>query len=164
MLDFFSIVNFLAEYIYFLGIFLFFLTLAVVVGRQAIINLTCGLYLSFLLTQHFTVFDFLTKSLERPVVIYTVQLLVFAGVTFLTTWLFRRLMPKEYSEEKFESFGQKLLLSFAVSALVVVISFQIFPLASYLVPQNAWISTLFSSAGNVFWWLLVSMVVLFFAS
>jgi hypothetical protein len=160
LMDNTAILHFLSESAYLLIVFSFFLILAVVKGRQLIINLICGLYLALLLSSQFPYYDKLLGDLGQASVVAGAKLGIFLLTTILATWLFSRLMPREYQEKKIESFGKKILLSIAATILVMSFSFNVLPVTEFLVPGTP-IQSLFAPQEYFFWWLVAPLIILF---
>lgn len=155
------ILDFIYETSYFLGVFGIFLLLAIFKGRQALINLIFSLYLALLISLVFPYYDTLLSSFSSSGGVAAGKLLLFAVFTIGFWILCRRIMPDEFREKKFESFGKKLLLAFAATALVMVFSFQVLPVTEFLTPGTP-IQSLFASEHYFFWWLLLPLGILFF--
>jgi hydrogenase-4 membrane subunit HyfE len=160
MWDTASIIHFLSESAYLLIVFGVFLSLAVFKGRQALINNTCGMYLALLITVQFPYYDLLLKNLNQTTVIAAVKLIFFVLITILCTYLFKRLMPEEYREGKFETFGKKVMLSLGATILVMIFSFNVLPVTEFLVPGTP-VQSLFAPQEYFFWWLLLPLVLIF---
>ncbi len=154
-----AIIHFLSESAYLLIVFLVFLALSIFKGRQMLINIICGLYLSLLITIQFPYYDVIFAGLEQPIVIASIKLILFAVVTIFTTLLFKRIMPREYAENKFESFGKKLALALGATILVMIYSFNILPISEIL-PLGTPIQTLFAPSEYFFWWLIAPLIIL----
>lgn len=129
-------------------------------GRQALINIICGLYFALLISIHFPYYEKLLGGIERVSVQAGVKLVFFAALTFIFTKLFKRLMPSEYQEGKFESFHKKILLAGGASILVLAFSFNVLPVGEFLTTDTP-IQMLFSNEGFFFWWLLLPLVFLY---
>ena len=156
-----AILHFLSESAYLLIVFGVFLSVAIFSGRQALINTIFGLYLALLLTTQFPYYDVMFSDLEQSAVVAGGKLVVFIVVTILTTLLFKRVMPDEYDEEKFESFGKKILLALAATVLVMIFSFNVLPVTEFLTPGTP-IQALFAPQEYYFWWLVLPLIVLVF--
>lgn len=141
-------------------IFASFLGYVMFKGRQNLVNLMMGMYLALLLYKQFPYFEILTPEAGGDKTIAIVHLVVFGAFTVLATWLFSRLMPREYLEGAFETMGRKILL-----AVIATILF--FGLATYFIPLNEVINTgaplpeFLLSDNYHFLWLTVPLVVLF---
>jgi hydrogenase-4 membrane subunit HyfE len=156
-----SILHFVSESIYLISVFCIFLTIAIWKGRQTIINLICGLYFALLISSQFPYYDIVLKDLTESTVIAAAKLVIFILFTFLSTWLFKRIMPEEYREGKFETFHKKILLACAATILVMLFSFSILPVTEFLTPGTP-IQSIFAPTQFFFWWLLLPLAVLFF--
>ncbi len=157
-----TIIHFLSESAYLLVVFLIFFSLAIIKGRQMLINIICGLYLALLLTIQFPYWDLVTKGLGQVVVIATVKLVIFIIVTVLATLLFKRIMPREYAENKFESFHKKIALALGATVLVMIFSFNVLPVTELLTPGTP-VQSLFAPQEWFFWWLLLPLLILIWA-
>lgn len=154
------ILTLLYELAYFLAIFFLFLLFAVLKGRQAIMNVIIGLYFALLISLTFPYYDFIFSGLISTQSIAAGQLGFFAVTTLLTTALCFRIMPDEFKEKRFESFGRKLLLTFGATTLVMIFSFNALPVTEFLVPGTP-IQSIFAPEAYYFWWLLVPLVILY---
>ena len=155
------ILDFIYETSYFLGVFGIFLVLAVFKGRQALINLIFSLYLALLISFVFPYYDTLLGMFSSSQGESIGKLLIFVAFTFCFWLLCARIMPDEFRENKFESFGKKLLLALGATSLVMVFSFQVLPITEFLAPGTP-IQSLFAPEQYYFWWLLLPLAILFF--
>jgi len=155
-----TILHFLSEFAYLLITFGIFLGIAIFRGRQNLINLICGLYLALLITIQFPYYDILLDNISHSSVVAAVKLIFFGMITFLSNLLFRRIMPDEYREGKFESFGKKIMLALGATVLVMIFSFNILPVTEFLTPGTP-IQTLFGAEQFYFWWLMLPLVFLY---
>ena len=124
-----------------------------------LINIICGLYLALLINIQFPYFDTMFSDLKQPEVIATAKLVVFIITLVLTTLLFKRIMPSEFLENKFESFHKKIALAIGATILVMIFSFNILPVTEFLTPSSP-IQSIFAPHEYFFWWLLVPLVIL----
>jgi hypothetical protein len=154
------VLTFLYEFAYFIAVFFLFFLFTLIKGRQAIMNVIIGLYLALLISLTFPNYDFLFGGLTSNQSIAAGQLGFFALMTLLATILCFRIMPEEFKEKKFESLGQKLLLTFGATALVMIFSFNVLPVTEFLVPGTP-IQSIFAPEAYYFWWLLVPLVILY---
>jgi hypothetical protein len=152
--------TFLYEFAYFIAVFIVFFLFSILKGRQAIMNVIIGLYFTLLITLEFPNYDFILSGLASPQSIAAGQLGFFALVTLLTTALCFRIMPDEFKENRFESLGRKLLLTFGATSLVMIFSFNVLPVTEFLVPGTP-IQSVFGPEVYYFWWLLVPLVILY---
>lgn len=159
-MDIAFILDFISEAAYFIGVFLIFLVVALMKGRQAIINTIFSLYFALLISLVFPYYDKLLSTFETPRGIASGKLIVFTLFTVAFVFLTGRVMPDEFKEKRFESFGKKLLLALAATSLVMVFSFQVLPVTEFLTPGTP-IQSLFAPEQYFFWWLLLPLVVLF---
>jgi hydrogenase-4 membrane subunit HyfE len=154
------ILDFLYEISFFLGVFGIFLVISVIRGRQAVINLIFSLYFALLISLVFPYYDSILGSLSASSEAGG-KLTLFAVFTILAGILLKRIMPDEFRENKFESFGKKALLALTATALVMLFSFQVLPVTEFLTPGTP-IQSLFAPPQYFFWWLLAPLLVLFF--
>ena len=148
------------ELTYLLIVFGVCLTYAVFRGRQALINLIMGLYFALLISlvfPYYSIFIPETSSAYSGAVGRVVLFVIFA---LIATVLITRLMPEEYREKQFESFGKKIMLASAGTILVMAFSFHVLPVTELFTPSTP-ISILFASKDYFFWWLLAPMVFLY---
>jgi len=155
-----ALIHFLSESTYLLVVIVIFLGIAIFKGRQALINIICGLYFALLISVYFPYYERLIGGITQATVQAGIKLLFFIALTFIFTKLFKRLMPSEYHEGKFESFHKKILLAAGASILVMAFSFNVLPVGEFLT-TNTPIQILFSSEGLFFWWLLLPLVFLY---
>lgn len=154
-----TVLHFLSESAFLLIVFGVFLTLALFKGRQALINIICGLYLALLITIQFPYYDTLLSDFTQSSVIAGVKLTFFIILTILTTLLFKRIMPEEYREGKFESFPKKFALAVGATVLVMSFSFNVLPVTEFLTPGSP-VQSLFAPKEWFFWWLLLPLIFL----
>ncbi len=152
-----DILLFIQEFAYLLGVFGFFLVYAVVRGRQAVINLVVGLYFALLISLEFPYYDSILSGGEGDAM---TKVIIFAVFTVISTILMTRLMPREYQEKKFESFGKKLLLATGGTILIMVFSFHVLPVTEFVTPGSP-IQAIFSPKEYFFWWLLAPLIFLY---
>lgn len=150
----------LQESIYALIVFGCFTALAFFKGRQTITNVILGLYLALLLTLQFPYFTQLLADIESPrdQAIFSIAIFIFFSA--VSTWLFARILPREYSEKMFEGTGSKFALALAGTILVLAYSFHALPVTDLVSPGGP-VTALFGSAEYFFWWLLVPIAILF---
>lgn len=160
-MDFSDLLHFAYECLYFLVVFGVFVILAIAKGRQALITIIAGLYLALLLSIQFPFYDKLLSFTSSATNIALLKLGSFLSFTTFAVLLFVRIMPSEFRENKFESFGKKLLLALLATVLVMVYSFTILPVAEFLNPDTP-LQSLFGRNDLFFWWLLAPLVILFF--
>lgn len=153
------ILNYLSESAYLLIVFSVFFALAIFKGRQMLINIICGLYLALLITTQFPYYDLILGDLKQAMVIAIAKLVLFIITFILTTLLFKRIMPREYDENKFESFGKKIILALGATVLVMAFSFNILPVTEFLTPGTP-VQSLFAPQEYFFWWLMLPLVIL----
>tara|TARA_B100002051_G_scaffold276628_2_gene326302 strand:- start:27785 stop:28270 length:486 start_codon:yes stop_codon:yes gene_type:complete len=154
------ILDFLIEIAYLLLVFGVTLAIAIFKGRQAVINIICGLYLALLISIEFPYYDKVFGTLADSGQVAMAKMAFFIFIAFFATKLFSRIMPDEFSENKFESFGKKSLLALGVTVLVMTFSFHVLPVTEFLSPGTP-IQSLFAPAEYFFWWLLAPLVLLY---
>lgn len=158
-MDVTNFLHYVTEFAYVLVIFSFFLLWSIWAGRQSLINIICGVYVSSLLLVNFNLFNTLVADLEKPLVVSGAKIFLFFILALVTTKIFKRVMPREYLENKFESFGKKILLAVAATILVSAVSLTILPVTDFITP-NTFILATFSNQELFFWWLLLPLVAL----
>jgi hypothetical protein len=154
-----TVLHFLSESAFLLVVFFVFFGLAIFKGRQALINHICGLYLALLITIQFPYYDLILKELNQSSVVAGVKLVFFLIIAILCTLLFKRVMPDEYREGKFESFGKKIALAIGATVLVMSFSFNVLPVTEFLTPGSP-VQSLFAPQEWFFWWLILPLVIL----
>lgn len=154
-----NFINILSEFAYIIVVFTCFFSLTLFFGRQMLINIICGLFLSLLLVDKFPYYDFLLRGLQNDVVILVIKIIFFISVTVFATLFFRRLMPPEYSEGRLESFWKKFFLAFSATILVMIFSFSILPLTEILTFSSP-LQIFFSPPDLFFAWLLIPILIL----
>lgn len=159
-MDWGYILNFIYETAYFLAVFGLFIVFATFKGRQAIMNVMAGLYLSLLIYIEFPWYDTLLSGIESPHSLAIARLAFFATITLLTTALFYRIMPDEFRENTFETMGKKLLLAGSATVIVMIFSFHVLPVTEFLTPGTP-LQSLFSPEQYYFYWLLLPLVILY---
>lgn len=122
-------------------------------------NIILGLYLGLLISIEFPYYDKLLTGDSAQTESF-VRLGIFAVFTFISTLMFARILPREYSEGAFEGFGKKLLLAAAGTILVMIYSYHVLPVTDFITPGSP-INYLFGSEQNFFWWLMAPIVILF---
>ena len=154
-----TVLHFLSESAYLLIVFGVFLTLGLFKGRQMLINIICGLYFALLISIQFPYYDILLSDFTQSSVIAGVKLSFFIIITILSTLLFKRIMPEEYREGKFEGFPKKVMLAIGATVLVLSFSFNVLPVTEFLTPGTP-IQSLFAPKEFFFGWLLLPLVFL----
>jgi hypothetical protein len=155
-----NLIHFLSQSAYFLAVSLFFVALAMFKGRQALINIICGLYFALLISIHFPFYEKLLGGIGQASVQAGIKLIFFIALTYFFTKLFKRLMPSEYQEGKFESFHKKILLAAGATILVLAFSFNVLPVGEFLSTETP-IQMLFSTDSLFFWWLIIPFIFLY---
>lgn len=159
-MDFTGLISILQESLFMVLVFVGFWIYAISAGRQSITNVILGLYFALLISIEFPYYDVITGNTDNTKTESIVMLIVFMLFTLCATILFARLMPREYSEGKFEGFGKKLLLACGATVLVMSFSYHALPVTEIITPGSP-IQYLFGSESSFFYWLLVPLVVLF---
>lgn len=159
-MDWSLIISYINGGTYFLVFFGIFFLLSILKGRQAVINITIGIYLALLLSLKFPNKDVLFADFNSDLTLFVAKITSFAFVCLFTIFLCHRIMPDEFKEEKFESIFKKMFLSFGATILVVSTSFQLLP-TSEIFNLGASLTPLFSPENFYFWWLLLPLVILY---
>lgn len=155
-----SLISLLKESAYLLAVFGVFMVCALRMGRQTVTNIILGLYLALLISIEFPFYDMLLSNGGAGAE-SVVRLIIFGIFTLISTWLFTRILPREYDEGTFEGFGRKFLLAAAGTILVMIYSYHVLPITDFIQPGSP-INYLFGSEQSFFWWLMVPIVILFF--
>lgn len=155
-----DVILFIQEIAYLLGVFGFFLVYSIVRGRQAVINIIVGLYFALLISLEFPYYTTFLGSAHTGETVALGKIIIFAIFTLIATILVTRLMPEEFKENKFESFGKKMLLAAAGTILIMLYSFHVLPVTEFVTPGSP-IQTLFSPDQYQFWWLLIPFIALY---
>lgn len=155
-----SLISLLKESAFMLSAFGVFLVIALYRGRQTVTNVILGLYLALLISIEFPFYDTIIQSSGAGAE-SVIKLIVFSIFAFLATWLFARILPREYSEGAFEGFGSKILLACAGTILVMIFSYHALPVTEFITPGSP-INYLFGSEQSFFWWLMAPIAILFF--
>lgn len=155
-----AITSVLQESIYLIIVLSVFLIFALKKGRQTVTNIILGLYLALLISIEFPFYEKLLGS-SSPQTESIIRLIIFGIFAFVSTWLYTRILPREYDEKTFEGFGKKLLLAMAGTILVMIYSYHVLPITDYITPGSP-INFLFGSEQSFFWWLMVPIIILFF--
>ena len=153
-------VSFIHELLYLIVVFGVFITLALMKGRYAIINIIFGLYLALLISLKFPYFDFFLNA-GSPKSNAVVMIVIFGIFTILGIILFRRHVPGDDYESAFQHFWTKLLLAGMATILVMAYSYQALPVTELFTPGSP-IQRLFGPEDNFFWWLILPLITLFF--
>lgn len=146
--------------LYMIIVFGVFLVYSIAMGRQSITNLILGLYFALLISIEFPYYGLIQGGTSDKHIESILMVVVFVVFTVISTILFARLMPREYSEKKFESFWQKLLLTAGATILVMSFSFHALPVTDLITPGSQ-IQYLFGADNSFFYWLLAPIVILF---
>ncbi len=159
-MDLDPIVSFLHGWILLLASFAIALGYAMFKGRQNLINLLMGMYLGLLL-YHFLPFqDTLTEQVSGSRNQAFVALAIFIILTFLSTWLFTRLMPREYFESTFETMGKKILLAIAAMVLVMTLSQNYLPISD-IMNTGTPLPEFLETNNLAYLWLILPLIAMF---
>ncbi len=148
------------EYLFLILVFVCFLAYAVSAGRQSITNIILGLYFALLISIEFPYYEVILGATSNEKTESILMLIVFGLFTLGGTILFARLMPREYSEKKFEGFWRKILLAAGATMLVMAFSYHALPVTDIITPGSP-IQFLFGSEGSFFYWLIAPIIILF---
>jgi hypothetical protein len=149
------------ESLYLILVFSFFIAIALMKGRYAIVNIIFALYLALLVSLKFPYFDFFLNA-GSPSSNAVVMIVIFSIFTILGIVLFRRHIPGDDYENAFQHFWTKVLLASMATILVMAYSYQeILPVTELITPGSP-IQSLFAPEDNFFWWLVLPLVTLFF--
>lgn len=159
-MDWTFVLNILSELAYLLIVFGVMLFIAVIRGRQAIINLIFGLYLALLISIQFPYYEMILGSVDGRSLAMG-QMAIFIVFTVLSTWLFARVMPDEFQENKLETMHKKILLALLATVIVMIFSFNVLPVTEFLTPGTP-IQSIFAPQEYYFGWLMLPLVILFF--
>lgn len=155
-------IRILQESLYWIVVFSVFLGYAMVRGKQSLINLILGLYFALLISLKFPYYDFiLGQTADDGLGDSIIMIALFAAFTFAGTFLFSRLMPRDFDDSAFRSFGKKFLFAAMGSILVMAFSYHVLPITDLVTPGSP-IQALFGPEDRFFWWLLLPLVGLFF--
>jgi len=154
------VLSLLQELAYLLIVFSGFLVYGIVKGRQVIINVVTGLYIALLISLVFPYYDLFLGTASSAHSIAVGKLVLFSIFTLAGTVLMTRLMPDEFREKKFESFGKKIFLALGGTIAVMIFSFHVLPVTDLLSPGTP-IQTLFANKDYFFWWLLAPLIILY---
>lgn len=159
-MDVTGLLSVLQESLFMVLVFVGFLIYTVISGRQSITNVILGLYFALLISIEFPYYDALLGSTGDGKAKSIGMIIVFALFAICATILFARLMPREYSEKKFEGFWRKILLAAAATVLVMSFSYHALPVTDLITPGSP-IQYLFGSEQSFFYWLLAPILILF---
>jgi hypothetical protein len=156
-MDLAAALAFAREFAFLLAVFCIALAIAIWWGRQAIINICCGLYLALLLFDNFPYLATILGEGHKDTSNALITIGIFSVFAFISFLFFNRVMPREYLEGKFESFPKKILLSVGLTILVVLICYTTLPLSTFLTPQPELLG-LFTKEHLEFWWLTLPLI------
>jgi len=155
-----TLISFFRESIYLIVVFSIFLGFALKKGRQTVTNIILGLYLALLISIEFPFYDALLSSSSSISNEAILRLFIFALIAVIATWLFIRILPREYDEGSFEGFGRKILLAAGGTILVMIYSYHVLPITDFITPGSP-IHYLFGSENTFFYWLIAPIIILF---
>jgi high-affinity Fe2+/Pb2+ permease len=159
-MDMAGITGMLQESLFMVLAFVCFLIYAISAGRQSITNIILGLYFALLISIEFPFYGHILGTTSNEKTESILMLIVFGLFTLCATILFSRLMPREYSEKKFEGLWKKILLACAATVLVMSFSYHALPVTDIITPGSP-IQFLFGSEQAFFYWLMAPIIVLF---
>lgn len=155
-----TVVEFLRAWGLLLGSFGVALAFSMFKGRQNLINVMMGLYLALLLHQLFPFTNTAIEQVNGERGQAMVSVGVFLALAFLGTWLFIRLMPREFLEGPFETMGKKLLLSIAFMILFLTLSWNYLPVGD-IINTGTPLPTALQTEKLAFLWLVLPLVAMF---
>lgn len=129
-------------------------------GRQHLINLMVGLYLALLFLQLFPYKEILTENFPGQQGGAMATLGLFAIFTIVSTLFLSKLMPREYLENTFESFGKKIMLALASTVLLMTLSTHYLPVGE-LINIGTPLPPALLSGELGFFWLILTLIFLF---
>lgn len=154
-------VRILQESLYWIIVFSVFLGYAMVRGKQSLINLILGLYLALLISLKFPYYDTILGGTQAASSTDSIIMIaLFAVFTFAGTFMFSRLIPRDYEDAGFRGLPKKILFAALASILVMAYSYHALPITDLITPGSP-IQALFGPESNFFWWLLVPLAGLF---
>ncbi len=148
------------ECLYLILVFSIFMSIAMMKGRYAIINIIFSLYLALLVSLKFPYYDFFLNA-GSPSSNAVVMIVIFSIFTILGIFLFRRHIPGDDYESAFQHFWAKVFLASMATVLVMAYSYQALPVTELFTPGSP-IQSLFGPEDNFFWWLVLPLIALFF--
>lgn len=155
-----SLMTIIQESLYLILVFSIFLSIALMKGRYAIINIIFALYLALLIALKFPYFDFFLNA-GSPSSNAVVMIVIFSIFTIFGIFLFRKHIPGDDYESAFQHFGKKLLLATMATILVMAYSYHALPVTDLITPGSP-IHALFAPEQNFFWWLVAPLITLLF--
>jgi hypothetical protein len=155
-------IRILQESLYWIIAFSAFLAYAMVRGKQSLINLILGLYIALLISLKFPYYDFILGGTRADGTMDSVIMIaLFAVFTLGATFMFSRLIPRDFEDHPFRGLHKKILFAALASVLVMAFTYHALPVTDLITPGSP-IQALFGPESNFFWWLLVPLVGLFF--
>jgi hypothetical protein len=159
-MEFSAILSILQGWLFLLILFGISLVYVLARGRQHLINLMVGLYLGLLFLQLFPYKEVFTKGFQGDDGEAIVTLGIFAIFTIFSTLFFSKLMPREYLEGTFESFGKKLFLALSSTLLLMTLSTHFLPVGE-LVDIGTPLPPIVLSSELGFFSLILTLILLF---
>jgi hypothetical protein len=155
-----ALASLLHECLYLILVFSIFMSIALLKGRYALVNIIFALYLALLVSLKFPYFGFFLNagSASSNAV---VMIVIFSIFTILGIFLFRRHIPGDDYESAFQHFWGKVFLATMATVLVMAYSYQALPVTELFTPGSP-IQSLFGPEENFFWWLVLPIIALFF--
>lgn len=152
----------LRESLYWIIVFSVFLIYAMVRGKQSLINLILGLYLALLISLKFPYYDAILGGAATDGTMDSIIMIgLFTFFTLAATFLFSRLIPRDFDDTAFRGLWKKVVFAALASVLVMAFSYHVLPITDLITPGSP-IQALFGPQDRFFWWLLAPLVVLFF--
>lgn len=155
------ILSILQGWLFLLILFGISLLYVLVRGRQHLINLAVGQYIALLFLQLFPYKEMVIEAFPGQEGEAIATLGIFAIFTILSTWLFSRLMPREYLEKTFESIGKKILLALASTIFLMTLATHHLPVGE-LINIGTPLPPMLLTSELGFLWLVLTLVLLFF--
>lgn len=155
-----GIVTLIHESVFLIAVFSFFLAIALLKGRYAIVNIIFALYLALIVSLKFPYFSFFLNGTSHASDA-VVMIVIFAFFTIVGIFLFRRHIPGDDYEGAFQHFKKKLLLAIMATVLVMAYSYHALPVTDLITPGSP-IQALFGPEQHFFWWLILPIIGLFF--
>ncbi len=156
-----AILSILQGWLFLLILFGISLVYVLARGRQHLINLMVGQYIALFFLQLFPYMELIEDKFpgEKGEAIATLG--IFTIFTIFSTWLFSKLMPREYLEKTFESFGKKIFLALTSTILLMTLATHHLPIGELINIGTPLPPTLLSSELG-FVWLVLVLVLMFF--
>lgn len=160
MMDWGPIISFIQGWAFLLAAFGIALIFAISKGRQNLINLIAGNYIALLLYKLFPWSNKISEQAGNEKTEAIAFLALFIILTIFSTWLFSRLMPREYLETAFETIGKKILLAFGAMVLIMTLATHHLPIDS-VIPTGTPLPPSLLTEDLSYFWLLLPLIILF---